>query len=62
MDRPVGIAVFHQTNDGTEYSLEGGSSGATNAGSASFQEVSMAIETTDGPPNFDRECGFGAYR
>ena len=48
-DRPVGIAVAHETNQGNEYSLEGGASGANNANTAT-QVVSLAVENPNGPP------------
>lgn len=48
-DRPVGIAIAHQTNDGNEYSLEGGSSGAGRS-SVSPQAVPLTNENDAGPP------------
>ena len=49
-DRPVGIAVAHQTNDGTEFSLEGGSNGAGSSSAASPQSVPLTNENDAGPP------------
>jgi len=49
-DRPIGIAVAHQTNDGTEFALEGGSSGAGNSSAASPQSVPLTNENDTGPP------------
>lgn len=48
-DRPVGIAIAHEINDGSEYSLEGGSSGAGRS-SASPQAVLLTNENDAGPP------------
>ncbi len=48
LDRPVGIA--HQTNPGDEYSLEGGTSGASSSSAAMSQSVPFALDNTTGPP------------
>ncbi len=50
LERPVGIAVVHQTSDGTQYSLEGGSSGSTGSIAEVARAVSMNIESEAGPP------------
>lgn len=49
-DRPVGIAIAHQTNDGSEYSLEGGSSGSGASSAASAQSVPLTNKNDAGPP------------
>lgn len=50
-DRPVGIAVAHQTGKGTEYSLEGGSSSSGSSTSASSsQTVSLTTNDLFAPP------------
>lgn len=46
----MGIAVVHQTSDGTEYSLEGGSSGSMSSTAGASQPIPMAIENEAGPP------------
>ena len=49
-DRPIGIAIAHETNQGTEYSLEGGASGATSAFAATSQSIPLAAINATGPP------------
>jgi len=48
-DRPVGIAVLHQTTSGNEFFLEGGASSASNRASKSTSSV-IAVNETAGPP------------
>ena len=50
LERPVGIAMAHESNQGNEYSIEGGASGANSASAATSKAVSLAIENTVGPP------------
>ena len=50
LDRPVGIAVAHETNQGNEYSLEGGASGAISASATASQSIPLAAIDTAGPP------------
>ena len=49
-ESPVGIAVDDQTNDGSEFSFEGGSSGAAASNAASAQSVPLTSENDAGPP------------
>lgn len=51
IDQPVGIALVHQTNNGEEYFLSGGSSGAASAqGEASAVANPASALNSDGPP------------
>ncbi len=49
-DRPVGIAVAHETNQGSEYSLEGGATGANVASATVSQAIPIAVNNATGPP------------
>ena len=49
-DRPVGIAVAYETNQGSEYSLEGGATGANVASAAVSQAIPIAVINATGPP------------
>lgn len=50
-DRPFGIAVVHETNQGNEYFLQGGSSGAKQASvAAASQAASVLASDSAGPP------------
>ncbi len=49
-DRPVGIAVAYETNQGNEYSLEGGATGANSANAAASQAIPISVVNAAGPP------------
>ena len=50
-DRPVGIAVLHETNQGNEYYLSGGSNSGNNSSvSTKVQAASLSINDAGGPP------------
>ncbi len=49
-DPPVGIAIAQDTNQGNEYSLEGGATGANIASAAASQAIPIALINDTGPP------------
>lgn len=48
--RPVGIAMVHDDNQGSEYSLEGGATGANSASDAASQAIPITVDNATGPP------------
>ncbi len=49
-DRPVGIALVHETNQGNEYFLAGGSSAGANASKAKPKPTTISVNDSGGPP------------
>lgn len=53
-DRPVGIAVMHQTSTGTEYFIAGGSSGATASSSTASENAASVPVATPGATSVEQ--------
>jgi hypothetical protein len=49
-DRPVGIAVVHETNQGNEYFLAGGSSAGRSASTTKPKPTTLSVSDAGGPP------------
>ena len=49
-ERQVGIAVAQETDQGSEYSLEGGATGANSASSVSSHAIPISVTNAAGPP------------
>jgi hypothetical protein len=53
-DRPIGIAVVHQTSNGTEYFIAGGSTGATASGNTASENAATVPVATPGATSVEQ--------